>query len=186
MEKLEGIILIIVVLAGIVGLYFIYAGVGFAGLQMEQKTYCLPGQDVAFRLVGGLEPQFECDFRFTYRPPGELPSSETGTIALAGIMGGKASFDVIDSSGEYRTTGLAEREVWSDVIIAIMVKSIDERRQQVVAEFQPNIPEICVGNMVWDYTLKRRVCPPGNLESYAQQKFKLRKDIWGQSQPVPI
>ncbi|MEM4263901.1 MAG: hypothetical protein QW666_03340 [Candidatus Woesearchaeota archaeon] len=137
MDRLEAIILIVVILAAVIGLYYIYAGTGEA---IRMLPGCEGGYTLRLTTVG-LKPTLSDEYHFR---------GLTGTVELIGIKGDKAKL-VIDG---VETPYLGFQQVWFGDKVAVKM-----------SEVKPSSVSFCLASnvatcteYVWNYETKRREC----------------------------
>ena len=137
MEKLEAILLIVVLVAAVVGLYYIYAGTGEA---VRTLPGCKGGYTMKL-LATGTRPIISDKYHFR---------GASGTIELAGMLNNRAKLRVDGVDTPY----LGFREVW--VGDKIGVKMSEVTRDSASFCLASNTAE-CT-DYAWNYDTKRREC----------------------------
>ena len=137
MDKLEAILLIIVVLAAVGGLYYIYAGTG-------EAIRTLPGCEGGFTMLltgVGLNPTLSGPYHFR---------GVSGTVELLDIQSEKAKL-LVDGVA---TPFLGFRQIWFGDKVAIRMSEV--KRDSVSFCLASNAVEC--NEYVWNYDTKRREC----------------------------
>lgn len=137
MDKLEAIILIIVVLAAIIGLYYIYASTGEA---VRRLPGCEGGYTMRLTTIG-LSPTLSDEYHFR---------GIDGTIELVSLRGDKAKL-LVDG---VETPYLGFSQTWFGEKVAVQMSEVkSDSASFCLASNQPT----CV-DYVWNYDTKKREC----------------------------
>lgn len=137
MDKTEAIVLIVIVLAAVIGLYYIYAGTGEA---IRMLPGCEGGYTMRLTTVG-LKPTLTDKYHFR---------GISGTVELLSIREDKAKLNVDGVETPY----LGFRQTWFGDKVAVKMSDVT-----------PNSASFCLASnaaectdYVWSYETRRREC----------------------------